>query len=76
MAEAEIHKIKYSRVASDYDAELKSANEGNGASIDYKLPDNNTITVREELMTMNADGINENDISIKGSELTNTSIKM
>lgn len=50
LAEAEIFKIKYSRVASDYDAELKSANEGHGAAIDYKLPDGNTITVREELI--------------------------
>lgn len=50
LAEAEIFKIKYSRVASDYDAELKSANEGNGASIEYKLPDGNMITVREELI--------------------------
>jgi hypothetical protein len=32
-------KIKHAKVASDYDAELKSANEGNGKYEIYKLPD-------------------------------------
>jgi hypothetical protein len=39
MTEAQMHKHSHCRVAADYDAELKAANEGGGFSATYTLPD-------------------------------------
>lgn len=39
MAKAQMHKHNHCRVAADYDAELKAANEGGGFSETYTLPD-------------------------------------
>jgi actin-related protein len=50
MTAAQMIKHNHCRVAADYDAELKAANEGSGKSETYLLPDQTQIVLREELI--------------------------
>lgn len=46
--EAEKVKIMHGKVALDYDAEMKAANDSSSAETTYKLPGGQTIYLREE----------------------------